>query len=76
NDDDINTIVAEYAALEAPAKKNTHLALSLPDNEQFSSILENKMASSLMSAEELAAELPVQLAGLAGLKSTSLSANK
>ncbi|KAB7725019.1 flagellar hook-length control protein FliK [Proteus mirabilis] len=76
NDDDINTIVTEYAALEAPATKNTHLALSLPDNEQFSSILENKTASSLMSAEELAAELPVQLAGLAGLKSTSLSANQ
>ncbi len=73
NDDDINTIVTEYAPLEASATKNTHLALSLPDNEQFSSILENKTASSLMSAEELAAELPVQLAGLTGLKPTSLS---
>ncbi|WFC27148.1 hypothetical protein PT008_11305 [Proteus mirabilis] len=75
NDDDINTIVNEYAPLEVPATKNTHLALSLPDNEQFSSILENKTASSLMSAEELAAELPVQLAGLTGLKPTSLSVN-
>lgn len=57
---------------QAPQEK-PHLGHSLPDNDQYAAIIENRTSSSLMSAEELAAELPVQLAGLPGLKRVSLS---
>lgn len=75
NKEDENSIVS--VTTQSPIEENqpqekSPLALSLPDNEQFAAILDNKTVPSLMSAEELAAELPVQLAGLPGLKRAPL----
>lgn len=62
----------EPSVIEDSSLEKSQLALTLPDNEQFTAIVENKNPSLLMSAEELAAELPVQLAGLPGLKRLTL----
>ncbi|OAT36715.1 flagellar hook-length control protein FliK [Proteus myxofaciens] len=67
---DIASVVADTIPNKLQSQEKLSLTLSLPDNEQLDDIIENKIPSSLMSAEELAAELPVQLAGLPGLKRT------
>lgn len=66
------SVSAEQKVTDEPSLDKSQLTLTLPDNEQFVAIVENRMPSSLMSAEELAAELPVQLAGLPGLKRLAL----
>lgn len=66
------SVTTEPNVIEEPSLEKSQLTLTLPDNEQFAAIVENKSPSLLMSAEELAAELPVQLAGLPGLKRLTL----
>lgn len=66
------SVTTEPNVIEESSLEKSQLALTLPDNEQFAAIVENKTPSLLMSAEELAAELPVQLAGLPGLKRLTL----
>ncbi|WP_368888066.1 flagellar hook-length control protein FliK [Proteus columbae] len=66
------SVTTEPNVIEEPSFEKSQLTLTLPDNEQFAAIVENKTPSLLMSAEELAAELPVQLAGLPGLKRLTL----
>lgn len=73
DDNSIVSVATQSLIEENLPQEKSPLALSLPDNEQFAGILENKTAPSLMSAEELAAELPVQLAGLPGLKRGALT---
>ncbi|UXA32958.1 flagellar hook-length control protein FliK [Proteus terrae] len=66
------SVTTEPNVIEESSLEKSQLTLTLPDNEQFAAIVENKTPSLLMSAEELAAELPVQLAGLSGLKRLTL----
>ncbi|QIG05728.1 flagellar hook-length control protein FliK [Proteus sp. ZN5] len=66
------SVTTESNVIEESSLEKPQLTLTLPDNEQFAAIVENKTPSLLMSAEELAAELPVQLAGLPGLKRLTL----
>ncbi|MBG2874840.1 flagellar hook-length control protein FliK [Proteus alimentorum] len=66
------SVTTEPNVTEESSLDKSQLTLTLPDNEQFAAIVENKTSSLLMSAEELAAELPVQLAGLPGLKRLTL----
>lgn len=66
------SVTTEPNVIEESSLEKPQLTLTLPDNEQFAAIVENKTPSLLMSAEELAAELPVQLAGLPGLKRLTL----
>ena len=66
------SVTTEPNVIEESSLEKSQLTLTLPDNEQFAAIVENKTPSLLMSAEELAAELPVQLAGLPGLKRLTL----
>ncbi|MEQ5093890.1 flagellar hook-length control protein FliK [Proteus terrae] len=66
------SVTTEPNVIEKSSLEKSQLTLTLPDNEQFAAIVENKTPSLLMSAEELAAELPVQLAGLSGLKRLTL----
>ncbi|WP_368872056.1 flagellar hook-length control protein FliK [Proteus terrae] len=66
------SVTTEPNVIEESSLEKSQLTLTLPDNEQFVAIVENKTPSLLMSAEELAAELPVQLAGLSGLKRLTL----
>lgn len=68
----LTSVTTEPNVIEEPSLEKSQLTLTLPDNEQFAAIVENKSPSLLMSAEELAAELPVQLAGLPGLKRLTL----
>lgn len=72
----IVSVTTESVPKENQSQDTPHLAISLPDNEQLAGILDNKSPSTLMSAEELAAELPVQLAGLPGLKNPLLSSEE
>ncbi|MBQ0212328.1 flagellar hook-length control protein FliK [Proteus vulgaris] len=72
DDSQLASVSTESNVIKEPSLDTSQLTLTLPDNEQFAAIVENRTASSLMSAEELAAELPVQLAGLPGLKRLTL----
>lgn len=70
------SVTTELNVKEESSPEKSQLTLTLPDNEQFAAIVENRTPSSLMSAEELAAELPVQLAGLPGLKRLTLPSDQ
>lgn len=72
DDSHLASVTTEPNVIEESSLEKPQLTLTLPDNEQFAAIVENKTPSLLMSAEELAAELPVQLAGLPGLKRPTL----
>lgn len=72
DDSHLASVTTEPNVTEESSLDKSQLTLTLPDNEQFAAIVENKTSSLLMSAEELAAELPVQLAGLPGLKRLTL----